>query len=560
MWIYQVKISNFRSIRELEFQAQPHTAIIGPNNHGKSNILRALEFALSPKHKPAIEDFFKKVGSGIEKELFVELTFTHLTDQERKTFNKYLLYSSDDPYIRIRKIARITDNEKVETSYHGYVMDESSNTPKLEKGNLLGTKNAAVGILPGLYYIPAVKDVSDELRIKSTTTLGKLLNLLVDEMVKVDPSFEEAQKRLREAAERLKSGGPESPLERVKKSLAEELSAWEVDVLIDIDTPEIEKLLELGFDIKLNDGIITSPERKGHGLQRALFFALIRAWAKISKQVSSHTGGIGPRKKSDATIFAIEEPELYLHPQAQKRLANLLRDIALQENHQVFLTTHSPHFIDLSNYRDIILVNKPTPSRGTTVRQVSHDLFAGENVENKKKQFRLAHWINPDRSEMFFAKKVAFVEGETEKVVFPYVADRIGVYDPEISIIDCGSKFNLPLYIEIANAFKLNYVVIHDEDPLPDPIPTDWSDDKRTQKRKTFELNEIIRKMVDLDLGSVEMLSPDIEGIIGVSRSQGEKKGKALAAIEKLEATETDKLPNRIVEVVRAIYGRRSSK
>jgi len=551
MRIAKVKISNFRSIRELEFEAQPQTVFIGPNNHGKSNILRALEFALSPKYKPSEEDFFRR-GNNIEKVMFVELTFTHLTDQERKTFEKYLLDS--DQSIRIRKIAQINNSAKIETSYHGYVMGKDSSTPILEEGNLLGTKNVAAGILPDFYLIPAVKEVTDELKIKTTTTLGKLLNLLLEEMVKEDPSFKEAKERLEEAAEKLTLGGPSSPLERVRKSLADELSSWDVDVLIEIDAPSVEKLLESGFDMKLDDGVPTSPERKGHGLQRALFFALIRAWAKVSKQIGTHTEGKKPRRKSDTAVFAIEEPELYLHPQAQKKLAKLLRDIAELENHQVLLTTHSPHFVDLSNHRNIILVSKPDLSAGTTVRQVAGDLFSGESIEDQKKRFRLAHWINPDRSEMFFAKKVVFVEGETEKVVFPYVAHKLGVYDPEISIIDCGSKFNLPLYIEIANAFKLNYIVVHDEDPLPDPVPPDWSDDKLAQKRRTFELNEIIKSMIDQNLGSVEMLSPKIEEIIGVSHSQGEKKGKALAAIEKLETTETNKLPGRIIEVVRAIY------
>ena len=552
MRIGQVKISNFRSIRELEFEAQPQTVIIGPNNHGKSNILRALEFALSPKHKPSEEDFFRR-GDSIEKGMFVELTFTQLTDQERKTFEKYLLDGVGQS-IRIRKIARINDNGKIETSYHGYVMEKDSSTPILEEGNLLGTKNVAAGILPDFYLIPAIKDVTSELKIKTTTTLGKLLNLLAEEMVKKDPSFEEAKKRLQEVAEKLTLGGSSSPLERVRKSLAEELSSWDVDVLIEIDAPSVEKLLESGFDIKLDDGIITSAERKGHGLQRALFFALIRAWAKASKQVGAHTEATNPRRKSDTTVFAVEEPELYLHPQAQKKLANLLRDIAQRENHQVFLTTHSPHFVDLRNHKDIILVSKPNLSAGTTVRQVSTDLFTGESIENRKKRFRLAHWINPDRSEMFFAKKVVFVEGETEKVALPYIAHKIGIYDPEVSIIDCGSKFNLPLYIEIANSFRLKYVVVHDEDPLPDPIPQEWPESKIREKERTFELNEAIKNMIDPDLGSVEVLSPDIEGVLEVSRSQGAKKGKALAAIEQLEATTKDELPDRIVEVVRAIY------
>jgi predicted ATP-dependent endonuclease of OLD family len=167
----------------------------------------------------------------------------------------------------------------------------------------------------------------------------------------------------------------------------------------------------------------------------------------------------------------------------------------------------------------------------------------------------MAHWINPDRGEMFFAKKVVFVEGETEKVVLPYLAKKLGIYDPDISIIDCGSKHNLSLYITIANAFKIQYLVIHDEDPLPNPIPDDWNEDKRREKERTFDLNNEIRNVVNESWGKIEMLCPDFEAISNVSRTQGEKKGKALAALEHFETMDESDIPQRLKEVVQAVFG-----
>ncbi len=553
MRISRVEISNFRSMRKLELEAQAHVVIIGPNNHGKSNILRALEFALTPGYKLSEEDFFRH-ETGHENELYVELLFIDLTEQERNTFKKYLLA---DGSMRLVKRGKITKNGKVETSYHGYRIDKEGGPPVLEEGNFLGRKNVAGGLLPDFYLVPAVKDVTDEVKIKTTTTIGKMLYRILDEMIEEDPSLAEARHHLMEAAQKLAMGGPQSALERMKQSLTNELADWGVKVLIKIEPPSIEKLLEQGFDPKLDDGIVTSPERKGHGLQRAFLFALIRAWAKVLKQSKTEKESpetTKPRKRSESVIFAIEEPELYLHPQAQRKFADLLRDITDEANNQVFLTTHSPYFLNLENHKEIVLVNKPSPSEGTTARQVPGEMFAGDGLEEKKKRFRLAHWINPDRSEMFFAKKVVFVEGETEKVVLPYIAHKIGIYDPEVSIIDCGSKFNLPLYIEIANAFKLKYIVVHDEDPLPNPIPSGWSKSKIREKKRTFELNDKIKELVDSSLGAIAVLSPDIEGVLGIPRSQSDKKGKALAALEQLETTTKEELPGEIDKVVRAIY------
>ena len=546
MRISRVSISNFRSIRKLELELKPYVVIIGPNNHGKSNILKALEFALTPSYKPSPDDFFKD-SEKQESELYVELTFTELTEQEKKTFEKYLL---EDESVRIRKTGKINEDGKVEVFYRGYVFSIEEGGTTLEESNFLGRKNVAAGILPDFYLIPAVQDVTDELKIKTTARLGKLLSRILDDAIETDSSLSEAREHLERAAEKLTSGGPNSAIERVKQNLREELENWGVEVLVGIEPPSIGRLLEQGFKLELDDGVRTTADRKGHGLQRAVLFALLRAWVRALKHDSpkgDKSKEIKPRKKSESVVFAIEEPELYLHPQAQKMFANLLRQISAEENNQVFLTTHSPYFLKLEEYQEIVLVNKPDPASGTLAHQVTGEMFAGEGLEEKKKRFRLAHWINPDRSEMFFAKKVVFVEGETEKVVLPYIAHKINIYDPEVSIIDCGSKFNLPLYIEIANAFKLKYIVVHDEDPI-DP---NCSGDKCAQKRKTYEFNETIRNMIDPDLGSVEVLSPDIEGVLGAAQRKG---GKALAAIEKLESMTKDELPVRIVEVVRAIY------
>lgn len=170
----------------------------------------------------------------------------------------------------------------------------------------------------------------------------------------------------------------------------------------------------------------------------------------------------------------------------------------------------------------------------------------------------MASWINPDRGELFFARKVVLVEGETEKAVLPFVARQLGCFEPSVTVIDCGSKHNLPLYMEILNAFGIQYCVIHDEDPLPQPIPKDWADEKRAAKTRTFELNQGIQGLVDAELGEVEMLRPDFETVAGIPKSQAEKKGKALAALDYFEQIGAEAVPKSIAEAVRKAYRLRS--
>lgn len=608
MEIEKIRIHNYRSIRDLEISCTSLVIMLGPNNHGKSNILSALDFALSTSSKPLKEDFFLFRE---DNELWVELTFHKLTEQECKTFEKYLTHEKT---ICIRKTARLREDDKIDVSYNGYVKeptewwlknenidillkrDEIEKTPlkdyipktgrltkkliseaqkkfieenyyklkfegRLETTPLLGRQNVAGGILPDFYLIPAVRDLSEETKIKGTTVFGRLLNRAVQEMADRDPQFIEIKEKLQEIIDNLnvRKDSEERPqqLIELEKNLEEELSNWGVSVSIEIEAPDITKIFELGTKLHLDDGIKTLAQYKGHGLQRAVIFALVKSWASVLRKFNSQKDQPRPRASSESVIFAMEEPELFLHPHAQRRLAKALQEISETDQHQVFITTHSTHFINLDQYKNIYIVKKESPKDGTKVLQCKEDLFPENSLDNKKKRFQMAQWINPDRGEMFFAKKVVFVEGETERVVLPFLAQRLGCYNPDISIIDCGAKHNLPLYITIANAFSLPYFVLYDEDPLPDPIPESWSHDKKEAKKRTFELNQEISSLINCEIGDSYMFSPDFETAIGISKSQGKKKGKALAALDYFDQLPLEKIPEFLKEIIYKIYQER---
>lgn len=614
MRIKQLNVHNFRSIRDLDFDCTPLMTLIGPNNHGKSNILSALEFGLSTSAKPVEQDFFSHRDAD-DNTFWVEMTFHELTDQEKNTFKRYVSF---DGSICIRKTARI-QNGGIEVAYNGYVeqpheewlrsdrageyatRDKINTTPlkdlvpssgrlskqaveeaqqkyieqhraelkftrTIEEGPLLGQKNVGGGVLPDFYLIPAVRDLTEEIKVKTTTTFGRLLNRAVREMAEQDPRFIEARKQLESVVSSLNTRdaeeGRSNRLAALEKSIEEELLSWGVKVNIEVTPPELERLFELGTDVHLDDGVKTSADRKGHGLQRAVMFALLRAWAKSlrSEKAAEGAGDVAPRKQSDSVIFAMEEPELFLHPHAQRRLAASLRDIAYTPQHQVFLCSHSTYFVDLEHYKEVAVVTKDCPEKGSCVRQCTGDLFAGEDPKDRKNRFHMARWVNPDRGEMFFAQRVVFVEGETEKVILPYLAEKMGVFNPDVSIIDCGSKHNLPLYIAVAQAFEIPYLVIHDEDPVPDPIPADWSDEKKREKQRTFALNDEIKKIVKAPLGQVEVLAPDFEQAAEVSKSQGAKKGKALAVLDHFETIAAENIPERLKQLVYAAYGAEGRK
>jgi putative ATP-dependent endonuclease of OLD family len=606
MKISNLTIHQFRSIQHIELTVHDMLVVLGQNNHGKSNVLRAVEYLLTSSVKGVPEDLFS-YRQDHDLELWVEAVFSNLTEAERTTFQKYV---SADGSIRIRKRTQFPADGKPITSYHGWLeeaedeflkgaavgdlttRDAINETPlgalvpptgritqahvkdaqaryiadhrddlrfnyTMETGPLLGQNTVAAGVLPDFYLVPAVRDLSTESKTTSTTLFGKLLGHAIEQMALRDERFQRIRTDLAALVRAFNGDAEEArpaQMTELERSIEDELREWGCRISIEVAPPELEKLFELGTDIKLDDGLKTSAAAKGHGLQRAVLFGLVKAWARIVRTQRNNGGDAGARQASNSVVFAIEEPELFLHPHAQRTLSAALRTLSTDAEHQVLLCSHSTHFVDLDHYRDIAIIRKARLADGSQVRQSLRELFEGVEIDDRKKRFHMASWVNPDRAEMLFARRTVFVEGETEKSVFPYLAQRLGCFSPDVSIIDCGSKHNLPLYIEIAKAFDLDYIVVHDEDPVPDPIPEGWNADKEREKRHTFGLNATIAGSLAGSNGRAVVIRPDFEGFTGISNGQASRKGKALAALDFFDAILTENIAADVSEVIRSLY------
>ena len=110
MKIKNVKISNFRSIIDVEISFEKLMMFIGQNNHGKSNVLYGILFFFG-EIKIQDLDFFDGTD-----ELFVEILFYDLDDDDKTTFNKYLTIENE---ILVRKTAYRNGSFE----YNGYIQN-----------------------------------------------------------------------------------------------------------------------------------------------------------------------------------------------------------------------------------------------------------------------------------------------------------------------------------------------------------------------------------------------------------------------------------------------------
>lgn len=559
MKINKVEISNWRSIIHEKIDFQDLTILIGQNNHGKSNVMFALLF------------FFGEIGfqdldfNDVSNELWIEIEFSELNEEEKVTFQKYVTASNT---LKVRKTAKKGES----FIYQGYLQEpveewlreenisnystreNAQNIPlysllpesgritkeifreaiaqyiqanlenvvfeyKLESSNFLGAKNVAKGIFGDLFFIPSIKKASDELSPKGNSVFNQLYSRVISKMSESDPAFIDAKQKILELSKilnkttddgQINQNRPED-LTSLENLLDDELKSWKAKIDIQVTPPNVEDIFKIGANVWIDDGIRTDIERKGHGLQRALVFALLKAWSKILKQErenqneENNNETSSRRQASKATYFIFEEPELFLHPQAQKELFSSLVSLSEEET-QIVLCTHSSAFLGLEYYKSICIVKKDSVIEGTKVLQCRDELFP--NTEDKK-QFNLSYWINPDRSELFFAKKVILLEGQTEKSVIPFLAKKIGVFRYDYTLIDCGSKNNIPHYMNLLNKFQLKYVVVYDKDHQAG---------KSADKINTADLStKQIEDNIELSLGKSVILINDIEEELGIT-------------------------------------------
>lgn len=113
-------------------------------------------------------------------------------------------------------------------------------------------------------------------------------------------------------------------------------------------------------------------------------------------------------------LLLIEEPEAHLHPQLQMRFIEFLdRPISEEYPVQVLMTSHSPNVASKVDLERLIILHRaqtfPMSSQFTKL---------------DKSDYRfLKHFLDVTKSNLFFARGVLMVEGPSEQVLLPAVAD-----------------------------------------------------------------------------------------------------------------------------------------
>lgn len=164
-------------------------------------------------------------------------------------------------------------------------------------------------------------------------------------------------------------------------------------------------------------------------------------------------------------LLIIDEPELSLHPQGQRTLANLLA--AHCTDRQILIATHSPHFVrwaDLEAGAQIVRVAKRDDKKSEarhipTVAGYKDKLLAMDE-----------DWMKPQlldsvAKELFFADNVVFVEGQEDvSLLRRFIDEENFPTNFEFFGYGCGGAGNIKTLLELARDLGLPSAALFDGD------------------------------------------------------------------------------------------------
>jgi len=554
--IKRIHIENFRSIRVLDFEPGPYCVLIGENNAGKSNLLRALNLVLGetwPSERSFSEEDFHDQDTS--QDIVIQVFFDETTEEWRNNFRLEI----GGLELRCKAYKRRVKGKPAGSLATDYVCLQPSGKPAqvpsqpLKKGErhqgawLPQRVSRDIRERMPFIYVDVHRDYGRQSPSSRWSVLRRLFNEVnlefLNDKKEVDflaPDGSTQRMTRREAFESsvkaayayLRTEHFAEIEERLAANAMEQMGLDPEGNAVELhfeahDPTNAFRSLQLYVD---QMGIRSPAGEVGAGLQSAIVVAIFRTYEELKKE---------------GAVFALEEPEVFLHPQRARYFAQVLRSLAERGN-QVFVSTHSPVFVQLDQPETVALVRR-TQREGTRVHQAKRTDLADDD----RRALRLLTEFDTQRGELFFARSVLLVEGGTEKLVMPLVFRALG-HDLNrlgISVVEVGGKTKLPLFVRVCRALDIPVVVLVDHDVRE--IGAEWSAARQEREEERNARHKRWNQAIEEAVGDWALfwMRPDFEAEAGLPRDDAEKLDRAL---EHFHEVGERNIPEVLVEAVRA--------
>lgn len=423
MYISKLCLLNFRKYEKLEVEFNNNLNIlVGENNSGKTAIVDAIRILLGTQsndyYKIDRSDFYFN-GKNYTDTFKITCFIKGISDAEGAIFLEHISFKrnesgENESYLKLEMVANHKNDKIYSDIYIGDIDGENGYRVPGEIKEFLKVA-----------FLKPLRDAENQMVAKKNSRLSQIL-LSVDNEILRDSDENELKKILDDANGKIKDttnkikikamgGNDEVPLIDIVNAFIDETNPGneELKANFQIRNDTLREILEkLSVEFEMpNEGL---------GIENLLFTAVEFLLLKNSTYLGLKT-------------VLIEEIEAHLHPQTQMNLINYItKNYSKAESGQIIMTTHSPNITSKVNIENIIMCKE----------NKTYSLKMSETKLERGDYKFLSRFLDVTKSNLFFAKKLIFVEGDAENILVPSLAKIIlgdTLESKGISVINVGS-------------------------------------------------------------------------------------------------------------------------
>lgn len=457
----QIRINNFRSIEELNLELNDLNLLIGQNNCGKSNILRAICIAINNQSTVSSQDIHLKKGEDLSKDkkaiIDIKIQPTDSEGNVTKKFSDFWVSVFTDKWI----VTDETDGDYVgirssieyEVQFDQYIVIKK---PIKQWKNSISesvpnTKRAYTSEMQSYmlcFYMDAHRDIIEDIRNKKSyfgratsskdipetvvLEIENKLNEVNDLIVEKTPTLKETQKMMARIGEIVGTPNSELHIEPISRKITD---------------------LHRGIDVKYEDGQSASFSISEHGMGTRSWISFLTLDAYIKNLITSLKA-----EDEDIEIFvvlALEEPEAHLHSYAQKKLFGQIKKFCGQK----IVSTHSSSVVTQASVCDLIHLYKK--SGKTEAHKIKQNDYTTEEIAKIHRE------VIRSNGELLFSTGIVLAEGITEEQALPvFFENYFGVDSNCYGVAFLGIRGqNYKTYLKLVRDFEIPWFIFGDGEP-----------------------------------------------------------------------------------------------
>ena len=500
MYISKIEIENFRNFKSKEIVFNDGVnVVIGHNNAGKSNLIKALALVLDFQGTKRLEmdDFNKNITLTELKtsppKISISIKINQSVDED---------LNSDDLVTVGNWITKLEEPYEASLTYEFFLPEKEKNN-YLESVATASDSSIAWKIIKHDYirlytfkiwggekttqiiadseslqkfdfqFLDAIRDVERDMLTGKNTLLRNVLDFFMDYEIKSDLTKTEEDKKSEIKIKKQDFSDSADVLicklhERMKAGKGQILSyAKDTGAAFNKANPnfegsisDIEMYSTLRLIVEYETGIKIPATHNGLGYNNLIFMSLL-----LSKmQVNSDGKYLGSNAKV-FPILAIEEPEAHLHPAMQYQFLKFLKKNKTEKKvRQIFVTTHSTHITSSVSLDEMICLHNEA---GETTIGYPGKAFSS----NEKSKGYVQRFLDATKSDMLFAQKVILVEGLAEQLLLSIFAKYLdySLEEKHVGVINVGGRY-FDHFLNLFDSLKENTInkkiaCITDRDP-----------------------------------------------------------------------------------------------